>query len=434
MGKRKYRATKIQAVDLIKLGAELGDKQVVVAIDVAKEKFYAAIVTEDRRVHLIVKWIHPVDTRAFLGLIESLASARQVEVVLEPTGVYGDALRANLEQLGVAVFRVSPKRVHDATEIYDGVPSLHDAKAATIIARLHLEQLSERWSFEPEHRRRLAAVLRILDVHEKEVARNRNRLESLLARYWPDADSILGTDSATLLEVLIEFGGPTELARSEHEGRKLMRAVGRNFLAEEKIDALMDSARMSLGVQQLEEERQLVIEIASEIRRHQKAAKRTRAQIERLTLIKGSATEAMSPVVGKTTSAILVAGVGAPTQYECPSAYVKALGLNLKEKSSGKSDGGLHITKRGPGTARRVLYLAVLRLLQRDRVVKAWYSKKVLRDIKVTQKALIALMRKLASALWHVAHGAVFDSSKLFDVTRLGLAQTPEEARPPTSA
>ncbi len=31
---------------------------------------------------------------------------------------------------GIALYRVSPKRVHDAAEVYDGVPSLHDAKAA----------------------------------------------------------------------------------------------------------------------------------------------------------------------------------------------------------------------------------------------------------------------------------------------------------------
>lgn len=314
------------------------------------------------------------------------------------------------------------------------MPSLHDAKAATLIATLHLADASEPWPLEPEHQRRLAAVLRILEVHEKEIRRNLNRLEGLLARHWPGASSIMALDSATMLEVLIEFGGPAAVVSREDEARELMGKVGGRFLAQDKIDALIDSAQWTLGVPQIEEELQLVREVASEARRHQKSSKRIRAQVEKLALAEGSATEVMAPVVGKTTSAVLVAGVGDPSKYDCPSAYVKALGLNLKEKSSGKQKGGLHITKRGPGVARLFLYLAVLRLIQRDRIARAWYAKKIARDGgKNKQKALIALMRKLASALWHVARGAVFDSSRLFDTARLRLAPTTNEVSQPST-
>jgi transposase len=431
MSKRKYRATKIQDVDRAKLSAELETQRIIVAIDVAKEDFYAAIVDEKGRTHEIVKWVHPAESRSFLKFVEQLGAG--VEIVMEPSGVYGDAIRAALDGAGVAVFRVSPKRVHDAAEVYDGVPSLHDAKAATLIATLHLGGASEPWPLEPDHQRRLTAVLRILEVHEKEVRRNLNRLEGLLARHWPGASSIMALDSATMLEVLIEFGGPAAVVDCEGDARELMGKVGRQFLAQDKIDALIDSAQWTLGVPQLEEELQLVREVASEVRRHQKASKRIRAQVEKLALTEGSATEVMAPVVGKTTSAVLVAGVGDPTKYDCPNAYVKALGLNLKEKSSGKSKGGLHITKRGPSIARLFLYLAVLRLIQRDRIVRAWYAKKISRDGGRKQKALIALMRKLASALWHVARGAIFDSSRLFDTTRLRLAQTNDEVLQPNT-
>jgi transposase len=431
MSKRKYRATKIQDVDRAKLVAEFETPRVIVAIDVAKEDFYAAIVDEKARTHEIVKWVHPVESRSFINLVEGLGA--RVEVVMEPSGVYGDAIRAALDRAGVAVFRVNPKRVHDAAEVYDGVPSLHDAKAATLIATLHLAGASEPWPLEPEHQRRLAAVLRILGVHEKEIRRNVNRLEGLLARHWPGASSIMALDSATMLEVLIEFGGPAAVVSREDEVRELMGKIGGRFLAQEKIDALIESAHGTLGVPQLEEELQLVREVASEARRHQKTSKRIRAQVEKLALTEGSATEIMAPVVGKTTSAVLVAGVGDPGKYDCPSAYVKALGLNLKEKSSGKSKGGLHITKRGPGIARLFLYLAVLRLIQRDRIVRAWYAKKISRDGGHKQKALIALMRKLASALWHVARGSAFDSSRLFDTTRLRLAQANNEVPQPNT-
>jgi hypothetical protein len=34
----------------------------------------------------------------------------------------------------------------------------------------------------------------------------------------------------------------------------------------------------------------------------------------------------------------------------------------------------------------------------------------------VKNKCVIALMRKLAKALWHSAHGAAFDTNKLFNL------------------
>lgn len=418
MSKRRYRATKIQEFDASKV-KELPGRRVTVAIDVAKEDFCAAVVDSEAQVHGIVKWTHPEESRAFLRFVEQLGAAGRVETVMEPTGVYGDAIRAALEKQGVPVFRVNPKRVHDAAEVFDGVPSLHDAKAATLIARLHHAGLSEPWPMEPDHRRRLAATLRELELHEMEARRNRSRLEGLLARYWPGVTSVMGPDSATMLELLMKFGGPAAVVEHVSDARDLMRRIGGNFLSGTKIDAVIESARHSLGVPQLEEELQLVRAVASEARRQQQAANKVRNRLEKLALLDGSTTKALAPVIGKSTSAVLVASVGEPKKFASPSAYVKALGLNLKEKSSGKSKGGLHITKRGPGVARLFLYLATLRFLQRDAIARAWYAKKVSRDGGRKPKALIALMRKLASALWHVSDGAAFDSSKLFDVQRL---------------
>ena len=126
-------------------------------------------------------------------------------------------------------------------------------------------------------------------------------------------------------------------------------------------------------------------------------------------------------MIGKTTAAVLTVAAGDPTGFDSASAFEKALGLNLKEKSSGTQQGLLHITKRGSGVARTYLYLAALRMIQTDAVCRAWYTKKVQRDGGKKQKAVIALMRKLARGLWHVARGKAFDSRKLFDVSRLNL-------------
>jgi len=50
---------------------------------------------------------------------------------MEPTGTYGDALRHQCHALGLPVHMMPPKHSHDFAEVLDGVPSMHDPKAAS---------------------------------------------------------------------------------------------------------------------------------------------------------------------------------------------------------------------------------------------------------------------------------------------------------------
>jgi transposase len=105
-----------------------------------------------------------------------------------------------------------------------------------------------------------------------------------------------------------------------------------------------------------------------------------------------------------------------PRHFGCAQAFQKAMGLNLKEKSSGRYVGQLKLTKRGSAKARKYLYFAAMRLLQTDPVVKEWYLRK--QDPKAKNKTVIALMRKLSKALWHVGRGQAFDATKLLSVPK----------------
>jgi len=68
---------------------------------------------------------------------------------------------------------------------------------------------------------------------------------------------------------------------------------------------------------------------------------------------------ALQPAWGETTAAVLVTEVGEPRCFETSSSYVKAFGLNLKIRSSGRYIGQLRITKRGSSVARRWLYIVM---------------------------------------------------------------------------
>ena len=122
----------------------------------------------------------------------------------------------------------------------------------------------------------------------------------------------------------------------------------------------------------------------------------------------------MGELIGLVTTAVLLSCHLDPRKFYCPRAFQKAMGLNLKEKSSGRHIGQLKLTKRGSSLARRYLYFATLRLLNNNPVIKAWYDKKV--DPRAKKKTVIALMRKLAKALWYVARGEIFDAIKLVTI------------------
>ena len=161
------------------------------------------------------------------------------------------------------------------------------------------------------------------------------------------------------------------------------------------------------------------MDLASEIRRRQKQVQAAKRQI-RARSLEDPSTARVGETVGQVTAAVLTSRLGSLLSYSDVGSLLKGAGLNLKERSSGRRQGELAITKRGPGQVRQYLYLAVLRWIQKDPWAQRWCEQKVQRDGgKKKGRALVALMRKLLSGLWWVARGEPFDATKLFDVRRL---------------
>lgn len=420
MKKRRYKATNVKQVNWERVSAQTQGQRIIFGIDVAKEDFFAVLMKVDQSVLETVKWVHPQQTRELVAhLVQDLQGA-DLEVVMEPSGTYGDALRSYLSKLGLSVHQISPKRVHDAAEVYDGVPSLHDAKAAYLIGRLHLEGVSKPWLALSEARREQQALIAELDLYESERQRNINRLEAALSRHWPELTQILDLQRISLLSLMGEYGSPQEVATHRSEAQSLMRRVGRGQLKAETVQQVLDSSETTLGIPCSDGERHFLQVLGRELVRSHQCVHEIEHRIEH-EVADDVVLKQMATVVGKTTSLVLDATLGTPLDYPDAHSYLKAMGLNLKERSSGKHKGQLKITKRGPGKARAYLYFAALRWLYRDRVIGAWYQNKIKRDGNLKVKAIVAIMRKLALALWYVARGEVFDSRKLFNTRTLGL-------------
>lgn len=411
MGKYKYRTMDVQRVNWQKLSEQLSGGPLVLSVDVAKEDFVAAALRRDRTLLETIKWRHPEQTSQLVEQVMGLDV--EVQVVLEPSGTYGDAVCWQFQRAGAQLFRISPKRVHDAAEIYDGVPSLHDPKAAYVIGRLHLEGVSRPWETLLEARRRLQALTRQLDHWGERQQRAHNRLEALLARHWPEATQCLGLNTHSLLGLLAHYGNPAAVARDQAAAGALLRRTGGHLLKEEKVTRLLESAATTVGLPCVEEESALIRLLAAEVLETQVQSRQLEREIAGH-IASDKALGRQAALVGKNTAAVLYSTLGGAADYPNVESYLKAFGLNLKERSSGKHKGQLKLTKRGPGLARRYLYFAVLRWMKTEGPAKRWYEAKVARDGGIKKKALAGLMRKMAKALWILARGEKLEEDKLF--------------------
>jgi transposase len=421
MNKHRYQAKELQRVDWAQVGNEVCRQRLVLGVDVAKEDFYGALMVSALEALVTVKWQHPSETPALGAFLSALPAAR-IEVALEPSGTYGDGLRGFLRGLGFAIYLVSPKRVHDAAEVYDGVPSLHDAKAAYLIGRLHLEGASKPWREAPEQRREQQALVAELDLYQGEHRRNLNRLEALLSRHWPELGRIAELNSSSVLHLIVEYATPQAVREERTQAEAFLHHARRGVANPTLVAAILDSAEATLGLPCTAGERHLLQVLAEELLRTRKALRALERRIvERVN--RDPQLQLLGKSFGKATALVLATTLGSPLDYPDPHAYLKAMGLNLKERSSGQHKGRLKITKRGPDRARHYLFLSAMRFVQRDPVVRAWYRKKVARDGRLPRyNALVAVMRKLGMAIRHVARGVPFDSRKLFDIKALGLA------------
>lgn len=217
--------------------------------------------------------------------------------------------------------------------------------------------------------------------------------------------------SATLTGALSHWGEPGALAADEN-APKLLGRFGGHYLSDKKIAAVIESARTTVGVRPGPWAARELGEIATAITRHRRRIQRCRRELKKLTK-DHQAIQSQAPAVGLITACVLWMCLGDAANYPSAAAYRKAMGLNLKERSSGMHKGKLSLSKRGQRLTRKWLYFSALRWM-REPSVKQWIERKKQRDGGSGAKAAIGVMRRLALAAWHTGQGEVFDPARLF--------------------
>jgi transposase len=401
MNSRAYRAIGVNDVkwDEIATGREgLG---ITLGVDVGKLSLWAVCRWADGRFERPWRTDNPMEVPSLISLIKRMSVGRKLVVAMESSGTYGDSLRQALADNEIKSERVGNKASHDYAEVFDGVPSQHDGKDAAVVAELAALGKSTPWDYLPADawEQELAYWVERMVAHRQALTIWQGRLEGLVGRHWPEATQVLKLSSVTLLRALKHYGSPQALAADPQAARQLAR-WGRRLLEPKKIKHLVDNAGSSVGVRAGEWQRRQIQDYAQQALAARAEGQRADRQLRRLAA--GHAVlQPQGKVVGVPTACVLWTSTGDPRKYHAAAAYRKAMGLNLVERSSGKYKGRLRISKRGSARSRQWLYFAVLRLIQQSGV-RPWYEAKKARNEDDARIAVVAVMRKLAVALYHV--------------------------------
>jgi transposase len=401
MNSRAYRATRVNDVkgDEITRGREGLD--ITLGVDVGKLTLWAVCRWADGRFERPCRADNPTEIPSLVSLIKRMSVGRKLVVAMESSGTYGDSLRQALADNKIKVERVGNKASHDYAEVFDGVPSQHDGKDAAVVAELAAVGKSMPWDYQPPDawEQELAYWVEWMVAHRQELTIWQGRLEGLVGRHWPEATQVLKLSSVTLLRALKHYGSPQALAADPQAAQQLARWGGR-FLEPKKIKQLVVGAGSSVGVRAAEWQQRQIRDYAQQALAARAEGQRANRRLRALTAGHG-VLEAQGKVVGLPTACVLWTSAGDPRKYHAAAAYRKAMGLNLVERSSGKYKGRLRLSKRGSARARQWLYFAVLRLVQQSGV-RPWYEAKKARNEDDARIAVVAVMRKLAVALYHV--------------------------------
>jgi len=251
MKRRAYRATDVKDLRLENVLKAAPAGNATAGLDIGKFEVRGVVRWNDGSFERPWKAASPSQIEPLVGLLRKVADSRPLVVAMESTGTYGDVVRAKLHEAGLVVHRVGGKAAHDYAEVFDGVPSQHDGKDAAVIAELTAFGKSTPWPYRAKEDAdaKMAYWADWLDAQQSIQQLWTGRLESLLARHWPEATRLLDLASVTLLSTLAHYGGPAKLAGDPAASARLAR-WGRGGLEGVKIERLLASASQTVGVPQ----------------------------------------------------------------------------------------------------------------------------------------------------------------------------------------
>lgn len=400
----------------------LASDLVVLGVDMAKGSFMAVAEFEDGEVSKPRKFeVGRAGFDAFLSFAQAEVKRRSrkgLVVALEPTGHYAEPLATWLLAQKVVVHSVAPLLTSRMKEVEDGTPRKTDPKDCRVIAEIARSGRGVPWPIPTGP----FAELHLLSRRRWQLVKHRsqvlNRLHGLLDVVFPELRGLFADLSCTTVRWLLGVAPTPEalLALPLDELVANLQEKSRKNLGEECALALREAAQQTVGGRKGLAAHPLVLrqqlteldQVETQMREVEAAMRTALAEVpyaDRLLQIHG---------LGRLTLAILLGEVGDLRGYAVTAQLIKRVGLDLIEASSGKRSSEhvrQRVSKRGSPQARRVLYIAAVRLGQN--VLSGARHRMVEEGKKHGNKAAIANARRLLGILMAMLRtGADFDAHR----------------------
>jgi transposase len=372
-------------------------------IDIAAETHVVALVDEAGAV-LTKPTPFTEDAEGYARLLDRLGAATDLLVVMEATGHYWKNLFATLAAQGIAVALVNPLRTHRfAGEDLERTKT--DAIDALGLARFGAQKRPAATRLPDAATEELRELVRLRDRLVQDVGDRVRQLHRLVDLGFPEFTRYVKTlDSELATAILQDY--PTAQAFQAVSVKRLARLCydGRHLVGPELAQALLAAAARSVGRHHGEAYRLQVRYACEDLGLLRRRLRTLEGDIEKtlqdhevgtlLTTIDG---------IGPQTAARLVAELGDPATFRSAAALAAFVGVVPALRHSGKrTPARAGLTALGHAALRARLWMPTLTAVRRNPWLRAYYERLRARG-KLPKVALVAAMRKLLIAVYHVA-------------------------------
>jgi transposase len=372
-------------------------------IDIAAETHVVAVLGETGTV-LVKPTPFGEDTEGYARLLDRLGPATDLLVVMEATGHYWKNLFAMLTAQGIAVTLINPLRTHRfAGEDLERTKT--DAIDALGLARFGVQKRPAATRLPDTATEELRELVRLRDRLVQDFGDRVRQLHRLVDLGFPEFTRyIQSLDSELASAILQDY--PTAQAFQGVSVKRLARLCydGRHQVGAELAAALITAAERSVGRHHGEAYRLQVRYACEDLILLRRRRRTLEGDIEKtlqahevgtlLTTIDG---------IGPQTAARLVAELGDPAAFRSAAALAAFVGVVPALRHSGKrTSTRAGLTPLGHARLRAKLWMPTLTAVQRNPWLRAYYERLRARG-KLPKVALVAAMRKLLIAVYHVA-------------------------------
>lgn len=361
----------------------------------------------------------------WLAARAKLEGYSNVRVVVEATGVYHELLLRMARMRGMETCFVSAEAASKNRVVLFGDTGKTDKRDPVAIADLAARDIVLRDRDLSDEYLALRSAGVLYARAEKSGIRAKNQVHRAMRRVFPDFDfspSFLFGQSGRAVFQCTGFD-PSRIVRSGKKRltRQLKKIVPR--IQYQSIDRLLATAKMSVESASPPNTHELCVldmkyawqDFLAAEQRKLEAQAILESLYDQVCELDSSLPAPQKGLASKLSLARFVGETGSFSDFSSWREVLKYIGLNLRERQSGRYRGKTKVSKKGRTLARHVLNQMVVPLVRRTRLLGPWYRHMIDVEKKPGPVAITAAARKLVKILWGWSKSdQVFDEARVF--------------------